>query len=302
MNFIYWLQQMRTPLGEAVFSVITHFGSDIMMIMALCAFLWIFGRRAALRLAISYAGTGLVNQLLKIIFAVPRPWVLDDRIVPAQSAVKGAHGYSFPSGHSQTAACIFTTIAMYFRRKWLTITCAVLVAAVMLSRMYLGVHTPWDVLTGCIVSLILTIIINRLLDRAEHSVNYIRYTFIVGVAASVVMVGITIAKALGGAASAESTKSLCEVAGMTLGFVSGLYIDARTPETRLPYRVSIPMFILGIGVVIALRALLSAILGKLPGALWQDFVRYALVTAYITGVHPAIMRGVAQHVHDSKRA
>ena len=76
----------------------------------------------------------------------------------------------------------------------------------MLSRMYLGVHTPWDVLTGCIVSLILTIIINRLLDRAEHSVNYIRYTFIVGVAASVVMVGITIAKALGGAASAESTK------------------------------------------------------------------------------------------------
>ena len=32
MNFIYWLQQMRTPLGEAVFSVITHFGSDIMMI------------------------------------------------------------------------------------------------------------------------------------------------------------------------------------------------------------------------------------------------------------------------------
>ena len=70
MNFIYWLQQMRTPLGEAVFSVITNFGSDIMMIMALCAFLWIFGRRAALRLAISYAGTGLVNQLLKIIFAV----------------------------------------------------------------------------------------------------------------------------------------------------------------------------------------------------------------------------------------
>ena len=38
MNFIYWLQQMRTPLGEAVFSVITHFGSDIMMIMVLCAF------------------------------------------------------------------------------------------------------------------------------------------------------------------------------------------------------------------------------------------------------------------------
>ena len=49
-------------------------------------------------------------------------------------------------------------------------------------------------------------------------------------------------------------------------------------------------------------ALLSAILGKLPGVLWQDFVRYALVTAYITGVHPAIMRGVAQHVHDAKRA
>ena len=300
MNFLYWLQQMRTPMGETVFNVITHLGSDIMMITALCAFLWIFGRRAALRLAISYAGTGLVNQLLKSIFAVPRPWVLDDRIVPAQSALKGAHGYSFPSGHSQTATCIFTTVAMYFRRRWITMVCAIIVAAVMLSRMYLGVHTPWDVLTGCIVSLILTIVINRLLNRAEHSANYIRYTFIVGVAASVVMVVITVIKALGGTSAAESTKSLIEVAGMTLGFVSGLYIDARTPETHLSYRISVPMFVLGMGAVIALRALLKVILGAMPGVLWQDFVRYALVAAYITGVHPAIMRSVARRVRTGR--
>lgn len=299
MNFLYWLQQFRTPVGETIFSLITHLGSDIMMITALCALLWIFGRKAALRLAISYAGTGMVNQLLKAIFAIPRPWVRDSRIIPAQSALKGAHGYSFPSGHSQTSACLFTTIAMYFKRKWLYIVCAIIVLAVMLSRMYLGIHTPLDVFFGCAISLALTIIINRLLDRAENSPNYIRYTFIVGAAASLIMIIITIMKTIGGAAASES-KSLIEVAGMALGFVSGLYFESRKPEVLLPVRISIPMFFVGMGVIIAIRSLLSAALGTLPGILWQDFTRYAVVGAYVTYVHPEIMRYIARRAHIQK--
>ena len=64
-----------------------------------------------------------------------------------------------------------------------------------------------------------------------------------------------------------------------------------------------PLLIFGLNMGISGAALATSI-SQSPGAgvLWQDFVRYALVTAYITGVHPAIMRGVAQHVHDSKRA
>lgn len=292
MDFLYWLQQQRTPLGESAFGMITHLGSDIILIAALCMMLWMFGRRAALRLAISYAGTGMLNQLVKIVFAVPRPWLLDDRLSPVESALPGASGYSFPSGHSQTATCLFTSIALYFKKRWLYIVSALSIAAVMLSRMYLGVHTLWDVSIGCALSLMLTIVISRLLTRAERSPNYIKYVCMGGLAGSVVMVAVIAFKASQGT-PANMLSDITMVAGAALGFVCGLHMDARKPEIILPIRLSLPLSIAGIVIVMALKFVLGAVLNALPGVLWQTFVCYALIGLYITGVHPALMRALS---------
>lgn len=293
MEILYRLEQLRTPLGERIFGIITCLGSDIMLIATLCALLWICGRRAALRLAIAYAASGMLNQLLKVIFAVPRPWVRDSRLTPAPSAVAGATGYSLPSGHSQTAACLFTTLMLLLRRRWVWFAGGAAIAAVMFSRLYLGVHTPLDVVSGCALSTATTLLINRLLTRAEHSPHYMRGVLLGGGGGALAM-AVMLALKYASGTPAAMLNDIAMVAGGVLGFVLGLSRDARREEALLPYRLSVPLAALGLAVVFALKLLLGAALKSTPGALWQTGAQYAMITYYIAGVHPALMRAAGR--------
>ena len=79
-----------------------------------------------------------------------------------------ATGYSFPSGHTMNAATIFGGGAV--RRdlpRALRVTLGVLVALVAFSRIYLGVHTPQDVLVGAIVGTLVMVLTVRLMRWVE---------------------------------------------------------------------------------------------------------------------------------------
>ena len=82
---------------------------------------------------------------MKLWFRIPRPWVLDENFTILEQAREGASGYSFPSGHTQSAVGTFGSIAYTTKNKVLRVICIVIVALVPFSRMYIGVHTPLDV-------------------------------------------------------------------------------------------------------------------------------------------------------------
>lgn len=293
MDLLYWLQLQRIPLGEKIFGVITYLGSDKIVIAVICALLWIFGRRAALRTAITFAGSGAVNQVIKTTFKIQRPWLRDMRLIPVQGALGGATGYSFPSGHSQTAASLFASVMLYFRKKWLYVLGTLCILGVMASRLYLGVHTPLDVVTGCLVSLCVTFLIDRLLQRAEQSPNYYRNIFIWGAAGSLGMVCFVLIKAALGTPF-DMIGDILPAAGGALGFVSGMYMDSRRPEAKLPYTWGALMFALGILAVFSIKLIMEHALRFIPAAQWRDFICYSVLALYITSVHPSFMR-VFQH-------
>jgi len=81
--------------------------------------------------------------------------VLDENFTVVGNAKEAATGYSFPSGHSQSSVGTLGGIAAVTKTKWLKITCIVLAVLVPFSRMYLGVHTPADVLVGSGLALVL---------------------------------------------------------------------------------------------------------------------------------------------------
>jgi membrane-associated phospholipid phosphatase len=81
--------------------------------------------------------------------------VLDGNFTILEAAREGAGGYSFPSGHTQTAVGTFGSVVVFARKKWIAIACVVLAALVGFSRMYIGVHTPADVLAGALLSIVL---------------------------------------------------------------------------------------------------------------------------------------------------
>ncbi len=119
----------------------------------------------------------LITQFLKMIACVYRPWVLDSKIEPSKLAIAQAGGYSFPSGHSATSSSVIGGIAYTLRKN--KVLCLFLICLILLvgfSRLWLGVHTPQDVICGLSVGLILVFAINGLINWAEKDKN--RYLYL----------------------------------------------------------------------------------------------------------------------------
>ena len=111
-------------------------------------------------MTVGFIGT-MANQFLKLACRIPRPWVLDEDLTILEQAREAATGYSFPSGHSQSAVGTFGAIAFTTQKRWLRWSCIAVCVLVPLSRMYIGVHTPADVLVGAGMALIMVLALRR---------------------------------------------------------------------------------------------------------------------------------------------
>lgn len=148
MEFLYFLEGLRTPWMDTIMSVLTHLGGETAFLVTALVLFWCADKRQGYYLmAVGFLGT-LANQFLKLACRIPRPWVRDPQFTIVESARADAGGYSFPSGHSQTSVGTFGAIAMCNSRKWLRAACISVCVIIPFSRMYLGVHTPADVLVG----------------------------------------------------------------------------------------------------------------------------------------------------------
>lgn len=148
MEFLYFLESLRTPWLDSLMALITELGGETAFLAAALVVYWCMDKRQGIYLlAVGFAGT-LSNQFLKITFRIPRPWILDPNFTIVESARAAATGYAFPSGHSQSSVGTFGAIAACSRNKWVRALSIAVCVLVPFSRMYLGVHTPADVLAG----------------------------------------------------------------------------------------------------------------------------------------------------------
>ena len=123
MTFLFLLEGIRTPFLNQLMQFITYFGQELIVIAVICTFYWCADKRFAYLLGFTYFTAGLGVQALKITFRIPRPWILDPTFQPVDSAVSGATGYSFPSGHTQSATCLFYPLSLYVSRRWVRLMC-----------------------------------------------------------------------------------------------------------------------------------------------------------------------------------
>ncbi|KYZ74999.1 hypothetical protein AXX12_15580 [Anaerosporomusa subterranea] len=145
---------IRYPAGQALdlfMLSVTELGSGIVMLTVTIIMLAVFmlrgWRREAIALLICLAGAGVLNQVLKVLFARSRP----DLFGLVEEA-----GYSFPSGHSMVSFCVYGFLAYTFSRNFSSfrqrglvfLAAGIVVALIGISRIYLGVHYPTDVLAG----------------------------------------------------------------------------------------------------------------------------------------------------------
>lgn len=177
MGFLKWLEGIRNPFFDFIFSAITMLGEEtVFMAVAIVVFWCINKKDGYYILSIGFVGT-IINQFLKLAFRIPRPWVKDPSFTIVESARAEATGYSFPSGHTQSSVGTFASLTWLAKRKWMKgifIACCILVP---FSRLYLGVHTPLDVFTSVGIALLLVLILKPILDMTEEK-PFVMYIFL----------------------------------------------------------------------------------------------------------------------------
>lgn len=165
MEFLRTLEGIRTPLGEAVFMFLTYGGEEVMLLGLICVLYWCVDKKTGYRMIFSYLPSALAINVLKLTCRVERPWVRDPSFTAVEKAKVSATGYSFPSGHTQNATALFGTLAHVSKKNWQKLLFLLVIPLVMLSRMYLGVHTPTDVFASFAISAVIVTCMNLLADR-----------------------------------------------------------------------------------------------------------------------------------------
>lgn len=162
-ELLYWLQSVREAFGETGIVIMDFISQNAIVGMApLVAFVyWCVNKRFGQTAFLSYAGTSMVNQFIKLTFCIERPWIIDSRIKPPEIAIRDQGGYSFPSGHIAIAISTLGSLLIFFKKRYLSIVGWVVIAVTALSRCYLGVHTPLDVIAGCVEALAVTFVADK---------------------------------------------------------------------------------------------------------------------------------------------
>lgn len=174
IKYLQFLQKLRESAPNwfnKLIQLITDTAGGFFIVIIPMIIFFCINKKKGEFVLLSLAVASVLNAFIKNIFCVYRPWMRSELIKPTAKAIKGAGGYSFPSGHTQGSASAFGSTAFVFRnKKLISILCVCLVLLVAFSRNYLGVHTPQDVLVGMLeaaVVIFLTYIIQKKTDTSE---------------------------------------------------------------------------------------------------------------------------------------
>lgn len=157
MEVLYFFESIRNPVLDTIMLLITKLGEEtFFLILAMIMFWCVDKYKGYYMMSVGFIGI-LTSQFMKLWFRIPRPWVKDSNFTVVDGAKTHAGDYSFPSGHSQAAVCTYGSLAYSIRNRWIQVLCILAAILVPISRLYLGVHTPLDVLVGAGLSVILVI-------------------------------------------------------------------------------------------------------------------------------------------------
>ncbi|HOO43760.1 MAG TPA: phosphatase PAP2 family protein, partial [Bacillota bacterium] len=165
LEMIHWFQDLRNGFLDFLFNFFTVFGEELVLIVILGFIYWSYDKKVGEKMGFTIFISLAFNSLLKLVIHRPRPFVADSTIEPLRLDTAG--GYSFPSGHTQTAATTFFSLYYNIKKRWLLIVAIVITILVAISRMYLGVHYLTDVLVGAALGITIAWIFGKYFDRIK---------------------------------------------------------------------------------------------------------------------------------------
>ncbi|CAG0948879.1 MAG: PAP2 superfamily protein [Candidatus Methanoperedens nitroreducens] len=152
-NINIFFRDIGTPLLDTLFKVITNAGSEPVYIFLASLIFWCLNKKTGIRAMYLIMFSAYTALIAKSLFSMPRP--------PDYLHKVTENNFGFPSGHAQVSSGFWGYLGIRSKKKQIIITGAVIVLLVSLSRLYLGVHYPGDVIGGIIFGLMVAFISYR---------------------------------------------------------------------------------------------------------------------------------------------
>jgi len=309
MEFLKLLEAIRTPLFDAVFQFFTFFGEETIFMIVAMGFFWCIDKKTGyLLLYVSFLGN-IINTFLKLIFLVPRPWALDKNFTIVESARAEATGYSFPSGHTQNSAGMFFGLTWARKELWIRIVCVALALLVAFSRMYLGVHTPADVLVSLGVALLLVAVayplLNRAWDNAKWFIPLVSVLLAVGVALILYIELVPMPANAIAQFSLECNETGYKMVGGAFGFALVIWLERKyiNFSVKAVWWAQLIKLVIGLGIVIAVQSLTkSPLLALCGGHNAGNAIRYFLMVLVGGALWPLTFKFFGKLGHKKEQA
>lgn len=294
---------IQTPVLDAVFQFITMFGEEYITVAVITYLYWNVSKRKGFATCMCMLSSLQTMSLAKALVRFPRPWMVIDGLSTVRQST--ATGYSFPSGHTTNASATFSSVAFSFRKRWLSVLCAVIIALVGLSRMYLCVHWPLDVAGGLLIGIGTTLLLyERICSLFDDEERGCRVFGIVAVVSTAVWIAMAVLLQL---ALIDETAfdTFAKNVAMLSGAVAGYLLERRCFDYAVEEghfgrkMLRLALGVAGVAVILPLSKPLLQSIGAYCSV--TAILRYALATFWATGLFPIIGGRVGLFVKDERK-
>lgn len=290
MSVLYFFEEIRNPILDVLQLIAMNIGSEVFLMVLICFLYWNYNKDLSYRIGFAFFYSGLLVQGLKITCRIPRPWIIDSNFHPLEEAIPTATGYSFPSGHSQTAASIFGTFIPAVKKYWMKILLFLAILLVGWSRMYAGVHTPLDVSVGIGSTLIIVFVLHLFEEKRKNQIcPYSGMAIVLSVLSILLLVYAFCMYEVFGLVDYDNVADLAKSAGAGFAFGVSYLIETRKiqfkPQGSLP--IKLLLTVVGLLVLLGIRVALKPVLSPLGIA--GDYFRYAIIIFWVMVGFPLIM-------------
>jgi membrane-associated phospholipid phosphatase len=150
ISFVLFVQNLGGWLIGPM-RIFSFLGTAEFYLLIMPALYWCFDASLGLRIGIILLVSDSLNYILKVAFHAARPFWISRQV----TSYSFESSFGLPSGHAQNSAAVFGLLGASLKRRWVWVVSLILIFLIGISRIYLAVHFPQDVILGWIVGFIL---------------------------------------------------------------------------------------------------------------------------------------------------